>query len=110
MDRFLPPAPRPLERPLRPMALLRALRRNPIEAWTKSHFEQPIVHGGLPFARIAVVSDPAAIRRVLVEHPGRYRKSALERRILSSRLRNGLVAVEGEKWESQRRTLAPVFG
>jgi cytochrome P450 len=95
---------------LGPIALLRALRSNPIECWTKAHFEQPIVTGGFPFARVAVVSDPAAIRRVLVENPHDYRKSALERRILSARLRNGLVAVDGEQWSSQRRTLAPSFG
>ena len=56
------------------------------------------------------MSDPAAIRKVLVENPHDYRKSALERRILSPRLRNGLVAVEGEQWSRQRRTLAPLFG
>jgi cytochrome P450 len=68
------------------------------------------VVGGFPFARVAAVNDPAAIRKVLVENPHDYRKSALERRILSARLRNGLVAVEGEQWSSQRRTLAPLFG
>jgi cytochrome P450 len=65
---------------------------------------------GFPFARVAVVSDPTAIRKVLVENPHAYRKSALERRILSARLRNGLVAVDGVRWSSQRRTLAPLFG
>jgi hypothetical protein len=50
------------------------------------------VPGGFPFGRVAVVSDPAAIRKVLVENPHDYRKSVLERRILSPRLRNGLVA------------------
>jgi cytochrome P450 len=107
---FRPPRPTPRPQPLGPVALLKALRRNPIECWTKAHFEQPIVLGGFPFARVAVVSDPAAIRKVLVENPHDYHKSALERRILSARLRNGLVAVDGERWSSQRRTLAPLFG
>jgi cytochrome P450 len=107
---FRPPAPVPQLRPLGPFALLRALWNNPIECWTKAHFETPIVEGGFPFARVAVVSDPAAIRKVLVENPADYRKSALERRILSARLRNGLVAVDDEQWRSQRRTLAPWFG
>ena len=43
-----------------------------------------------------LVSEPAAIRKVLVENCHDYRKSALERRILSPRLRSGLVALEGE--------------
>ena len=106
---FRPPTPSPHPKPLGVIALLKALRRNPIECWTKAHFEQPIVLGGFPFGRVALVSDPAAIRKVLVENPHDYRKSALERRVLSARLREGLVAVEGQQWESQRRTLAPLF-
>ena len=66
--------------------------------------------GGFPFARVAVVSDPPAIRKVLVEEPQAYRKSTFERRILSARLRDGLAAVEGEQWASQRRTLSPLLG
>ena len=66
--------------------------------------------GGFHFARVAVVSEPAAVRKVLVEDPADFRKSALERRILSARLRDGLVAADREQWASQRRMLAPFFG
>jgi len=55
------------------------------------------------------VSDPPAIRKVLVEEPQAYCKSAFERRILSPRLRDGLSAVDGEQWASQRRTLGPLL-
>jgi cytochrome P450 len=106
---FCPPAPDPLSRPLGPFALLNALANNPIECWTKAHFEEPIVMGGFPFARVAVVTDPAAIRQILVENPSDYGKSALERRILCAHLRDGLVAVEGEQWRRQRQALAPWF-
>ncbi len=107
---FRPPRPTPQPQPLGPVALLRALARNPIECWTQAHFDEPIVMGGFPFARVAVVSEPAAVRKVLVEDPADFRKSALERRILSARLRDGLVAADGEQWASQRRMLAPFFG
>ena len=107
---FRPPRPTPQPQPLGPIALLNALRRNPLECWSRQHFEQPIVFGGLPFARVVLVSDPAAIGKVLGEDAHHYRKSALERRILSPRLRNGLVAVDGDRWSSQRRTLAPLLG
>ena len=106
---FRPPRPSPQPKALGPLALLKALRRNPLECWTKAHFEEPVVSGGFPFGRVAVVSEPAAIRKVLVENSHDYRKSALERRILSPRLRNGLVAVDAEQWSAQRRTLAPLF-
>jgi cytochrome P450 len=100
----------PHARPLGPIAFLKTLKNNPIECWTEAHFEEPIVFGGFPFGRVAVVSEPTAIRKVLVENSANYRKSALQRRILSARLRDGLVAVEAEQWNRQRRTLAPLFG
>jgi hypothetical protein len=64
-----PPAPLPLDAPLGPISTLRALRRNPIETWTKAHFELPIIAGPSILGRIAVVSDPAAIRRIFVDTP-----------------------------------------
>ena len=105
-----PPAPTPHERPLGPLALLRTLRSNPLECWTKAHFEEPIVLGGFPFARVAVINDPAAVRRVLVEDQSTYQKAAIERRVLSAGMPNGLVTVDGEQWQRLRRTLAPLFG
>jgi cytochrome P450 len=107
---FRPPAPTPQPRPLGPLGLLKTLRTNPLECWTRAHFEQPVVLGGFPFARVAVVSDPAAIRQVLVEDHSAYCKSAIERRVLASRMPNGLVTVDGEHWLRLRRLLAPMFG
>jgi hypothetical protein len=46
------------------------------------------VTGGFPFARVAVVSDPAAVRQVLVEDQEVYCKNAIERRVLAVRMRN----------------------
>ncbi len=86
------PAPVPRLKPLGPLALLRVLAKNPLEAWTQAHCEQPIVMGGLSIGRVALVSDPAAIRRVL-----------------SAGLTNGLLTAEGQQWRVQRRALAPLF-
>lgn len=108
---FRPPAPVPLPCALGPIALLKTLRRNPLECWTRAHFEQPVVIGGFPFGQVAVVSDPSIIRHVFVECPSDYRKGAIERRVLSSaELGDSLVAVEGAQWRRQRRTLAPLLG
>ena len=101
--RCRPPAP------LGPLALLRVLASNPIEAWTEAHFEQPVVAGGLPFTRAVVVSEPSAIRRVLLDNARNYEKDALQRRILSAGLANGLLSAEGARWRLQRRALAPLF-
>ena len=69
-----PPAPTPRVTPLGPIALFRVLASNPLEAWTARHFEKPIVMGGLSIGRVAVVSEPAAIRRVLLENTANDKK------------------------------------
>src|SRR5262245_2728301 len=104
-----PPAPIPRPKPLGTVGLLQALRSNPLETWTHEHFEKPIVTSGLAFARVVVVNDPSAIRRVLLENTANYRKDTLTLRILSAGLTNGLLTAEGEQWRVQRRTLAPMF-
>ncbi|MGH6726039.1 MAG: cytochrome P450 [Pseudolabrys sp.] len=106
---FTPAVPSPRLKPLGPFALLRVLTSNPLEAWTKAHFEQPIVMGGLSVGRVAVISDPAAIRHVLMDNCNNYQKDWLQRRVLSAGLTNGLLTAEGQQWRMQRRTFAPLF-
>ncbi|WP_407174775.1 cytochrome P450 [Bradyrhizobium sp. STM 3562] len=53
--------------------------------------------------------DPVAIKHVLVDNAANYRKDPIQRRILATGLSDGLLSVEGERWEVQRRTLAPLF-
>jgi cytochrome P450 len=104
-----PPTPRPHDAPLGPFATMRVLRRNPVESWTKAHFELPILVGPTILGTIAVVNDPAAIRRVLVDNAANYRKDALQKRVLGPGLSEGLLEAEGDDWRVQRRTLAPLF-
>jgi cytochrome P450 len=104
-----PPAPIPRARALGPVSLLRVLADNPLEAWTTAHFEQPIVISGLSIGRVAVVSEPAAIRRVLFDNCENYQKDWLQRRVLSAGLIGGLLTAEGQSWRTQRRALAPLF-
>lgn len=104
-----PPAPVPRSEPLGFVPLLRVLVRNPLEAWTEAHFEEPFVTGGLPFGRAIVVSEPAAIRRVLLDNARNYEKDWMQRRILAAGLADGLLNAEGHQWRVQRRALAPLF-
>ena len=104
-----PPAPAPRAQALGPISLLRVLANNPLEAWTTAHFEQPIVLSGMSIGRVAVVNDPAAIRRVLLDNCDNYKKDWLQRRVLSAGLIGGLLTVEGQDWRMQRRALAPLF-
>jgi cytochrome P450 len=106
---YCPPAPKPQARPLKPLALIRTLKRNPLECWAAAHFEQPIVSGGLPIGHVLLVHAPGAIRRVLLDNAANYRKDRLQRRVLSAGLNDGLLSAEGEQWRVQRRVLAPMF-
>src|SRR5262249_37250392 len=92
-----------------PFGLLFALRKNPILVWTEQHYEQRIVVTESPFGRSAVVCDPRAIRRIMVENVENYRKDALQKRLLCPALGNGLLTSEGEDWREQRRRFAPQF-
>jgi cytochrome P450 len=106
---FAPPAPVPRTTQLGPFAFLRTLQRNPIETWTSAHFERPILSGRGLLGIGAVVSDPAAIRRVLLDNASNYRKDALQKRVLAPGLSNGLLTSEDDEWRMQRRALAPLF-
>jgi cytochrome P450 len=106
---YCPPAPKPQPRPLKPIALIRTLKRNPLECWAAQHFEQPIVAGGLPVGHVLLIHEPNAIRRVLLDNAANYRKDRLQRRVLSAGLNDGLLSAEGEQWRLQRRVIAPIF-
>src|SRR5437588_5494293 len=106
---YRPPARKPERRPLKPIALIRTLKRNPLECGPRQHFEQPIVAGGLPVGHALLVHEPSAIRRVLLDNAANYRKDRLQRRVLSAGLSEGLLSAEGEQWHLQRRVLAPMF-
>jgi cytochrome P450 len=108
-DAYCPPAPQPQARPLKPLAMLRTLKRNPLECWAAPHFEQPIVTGGLPIGHVLLVHEPGAIRHVLLDNAANYRKDRLQRRVLSAGLNDGLLSAEGEQWRVQRRVIAPMF-
>jgi cytochrome P450 len=106
---FRPPVPAPRRTPLGLFGFLKAARDNPLTTWMVDHFEQPIVIGEGALGRVTVLSDPAAIRHVLVDNAANYRKDDLQRRVLAPGLGNGLLTAEGEAWRLQRRVLAPLF-
>src|ERR1700756_1821521 len=107
-DPLRPPAPLPRCEKLGPFAFIRALWTNPLECWTEEHFQKPVVTTKIGLWRMAVVNDPAALRRVLVENRANYLKDAFQRRVMSA-LGEGLLTAEGENWHVQRRMLAPIF-
>jgi cytochrome P450 len=85
------------------------LRRNPLECWSEEHFTESIAKVRLPIGQVLLVHEPAAIRHILLDNASNYQKDPMQRRVLSAGLGDGLLSVEGEQWQAQRRTLAPLF-
>ena len=108
-DHFRPPAPPPLAKAPGPLRFIRILRQNPIAALTEAHFEQPIVFTGTILGQIAVVSDPSAIRRVLVDNCENYRRERFQKRMMELPFGANVLAADGDEWRTHRRRLAPAF-
>ena len=106
---FRPPRPTPHEQPIGVLQTILTLRRNPLEIWSKAHYEQPILMGRSILGERAVVSEPAAVRRIFLDNVANYRKDALQMRVLAPGLGKGLLTADGEDWRAQRRALAPLF-
>src|SRR5262249_21728527 len=108
-DDYCPPAPVPRDEAMGIIALIRSLATNPLECWTREHFDRPIARVGLPVGEAVLVHEPTAIRRVFLDNTANYRKDALQPRVLWGGLADGLPSAEGGQGHVQRRTLAPMF-
>lgn len=86
-----------------------AVRRNGLQIWPRSAYEQDfVVNGGFGRKRF-LLNAPKAIHRVLVENPSNYARTPASIRILRPITGNGLLLSEGEDGRHQRRTIAPAL-
>lgn len=104
-----PPAPTPNAAPLNRLQVLARLRSNPLTIWTHRHFNEAVLAGPGLRGYGTILSDPDAIKHVLVDNAANYPKDALQRKILAPGLGEGLLTAEGDAWRRARRTLAPIF-
>jgi cytochrome P450 len=83
--------------------------RDPLAIWSERHFTEPVLHGESRLGHAMTVSDPAGIRRVLLDNAANYAKGRVQKRVLGPLIGDGLLLVEGDVWRRARRTLAPLF-
>lgn len=103
------PAPVPRRGRMALFEFLRTLRDNMVATYSEEAYEREIVATKILGRRRFIVSEPAAIRHVLIDNAANYQKSEITRRILEPGLGKGLITSEGETWRRHRRTIAPVF-
>ena len=106
---FVPPYPPRSGRPRSALSTILALRRNPIEIWGEADFVRPFSIGRSILGLRGAAHEPAAVRHVFLDNAANYRKDALQLRVLSPGLGNGLLTADGDAWRLQRRSLAPLF-
>lgn len=106
---FRPPSAPRHKKPLSTLGVLSVLVRNPLEVWSDLHFERPFLIGKTYFGIRAMVNEPAAVRRVMLDNSANYRKDPLTLRVLKPALGTGLLTADGETWKVQRRALSPLF-
>jgi cytochrome P450 len=106
---FIPPHPPiPIEE-LSFFGFLRAVRTNALTMWTEAAYQDDVVVRRFLGRSQMLLNAPDAIRRVLVDNHGNYRRSPASIRILRPITGNGLLLSEGEDWRHQRRTIAPAL-
>ena len=104
-----PPAPTPSRDKLGLLASYRALRSDGLSVLPADAYESAVdVQRGL-LGGVALVSDPDAIRRVLLDNAANYRKDDLQLAKLEPALGHSLLTIEGADWKFQRRAVAPLF-
>jgi hypothetical protein len=100
-----PAAPVPRKVPLGTFGRIAAMRRNPIEIWAEVHYRQPVLVRRTLLGERALVSDPAAVRHVLLDNVANYRKDDLQLRLL--RPGREIANLPGCKQGSKSATLRP---
>ena len=103
-----PYPPIPLEE-LPFLQFLRAIRTNALTMWTEAAYHEDVLVRRVLGRNNTLLNAPDAIRHVLVDNPGNYRRTPASIRILRPIAGMGLLLSEGEDWRHQRRTIAPAL-
>jgi cytochrome P450 len=104
-----PPTVPPLDEVLSLPAFLYRVLRNPLLTLPRAAYEERLTFMHRPGSTIVWVSDPALVEEVLLGNAADFEKTALEKRVFATSLRDGVLTAEGKLWRWQRRSMAPMF-
>jgi cytochrome P450 len=83
--------------------------RNPMPTIIQAAYEEPILRQVSPVGAFWVVSEPEAVKRVMLDHVANYPKTDLEKCFFRAAFGDGLISSDGETWRGHRRIMAPSF-
>jgi len=99
-----PPATEPGVR-----ALVRCFRENALGIWPQRAYDEEVYVRSFFNRTLLLTSRAEDIRRVLLDAPAAYDRSAATYRILRPMFGRGLFLATGAAWKRQRQMLAPAF-
>jgi cytochrome P450 len=102
-------APVPPEKPLSLFKLMRVSRENGVAGIPAAAYREPIYELKSALGGMFIVSDPAGVKRVLVDNVSNYPKEPQGSQIMAAAFGEGLLTSAGEKWRKHRRIMAPSF-
>ena len=92
------------------LAQLRFIRQDPLGFLQRMRSAYGgVVQFPIPSPPSYLVSEPASVRRVLVDRARRYDKATVQYRSLSLVTGEGLLTTSGDVWRRQRRMVQPAF-
>jgi cytochrome P450 len=106
---FVPPAPKPRNKPPSTLEMIRIVYRNPLELWGEPSYNEPWISVTGIGGPLVIANDPGLIRHVLVDNAKNYKMATVRQMILRPILRDGLLTAEGDVWKRSRKAMAPVF-
>jgi unspecific monooxygenase len=107
--RLVPPFPAAAPDDLSGFALARVMRVNALRIWPERAYREDVLQRRFFGRSTFLISNPDAIRRVLIDNHENYGRTRATIRVLKPLLGDGLFISEGRAWKRQRRTLAPAF-
>ena len=101
-----PPQIKPPPEPLGLLKFIVSFIRNPLTVLPEAVYTEPVYRYS---KMLTWVTDPALIKKILLDEYENFPKTPVERRVLSPLLGNGMLVSGGPEWRWQRQTTAPVF-
>lgn len=99
----------PPDKPLGLLKLIKVARENGMATIPRGAYDELIYELKGAGGSALIVSDPAGVKRILLDNVANYPKAPQDTPLLSAAFGDGLLTLDGEKWRAHRRLMSPPF-